>query len=110
MALKSVTSNYKNFIFPNLNCLELISSSNLDIIKELTILLTLDNICSKIIKLDLSFLGLNDEAIILLSENISKFKKIEQINIENNDLTSKGERYLSQFEKKKIKIILKSEN
>ena len=110
LALKSVTSNYKNFIFPNLNCLELISSSNLDIIKELTILLTLDNICSKIIKLDLSFLGLNDEAIILLSENISKFKKIEQINIQNSDLTSKSERYLSQFEKKKIKITLKSEN
>ena len=67
------------------------------------ILFTLDNICSKIIYLDLSNVGFNDEGIIILTENISKFKKIEQINIENNHLTSKSENYLLKLEKKKSK-------
>ena len=101
LTLKSVSYNYKNFLLPNLNCLEFISSTNLDIIKELKILFTLDNICSKVVYLDLSNVGLNDEGIIILTENISKFKKIEQINIENNNFTSKSEKYLTQLEKKK---------
>ena len=89
LALKFVNSNYKNFLLPNLNCLEFIFSKDLDIIKELKILFTLDNICSKIIYLDLSIVDFNDEGMIILAENISKFKKIEQINIENNHLTFK---------------------
>ena len=87
LILKLVSSNYKNFLFPNLNHLEFISSQNYDILKELKTLITLDNICSKIIYLDLSIIDFNDEGIIILAENISKFKKIEQINIENNHLT-----------------------
>ena len=101
LSLKSVSYNYNNFLLPNLNLLEFISSINLDILKELRILFTLDNICSKVVYLDLSNVGLNDEGIIILTENISKFKKIEQINIENNHLTSKSEKYLTQLEKKK---------
>ena len=93
LTLKYVNSNYKNFELSNLNLLEFISSNNLDIIKELKILFTLDNICSKIIYLDLSNVGFNDEGIIILTSNISKFKKIEQINIGNNHLTSKSEKY-----------------
>ena len=103
LKLKFVNSNYKNFELSNLNLLEFISSNNLDIIKELKILFTLDNICSNIVYLDLSNVGFNDEGIILLSENVSKFKRIEQINIENNHLTSKSEKYISKLEKKKSK-------
>ena len=109
LKLKSVSSNYDKFYLPNLNYLEFISSYNLDIIKELNILFTLDNICSKIIYFDLSNVGFHDEGIIILTGNISKFKKIEQINIENSHLTTKSENYLLQLEKKKIKIILKFE-
>ena len=109
LTLKFVSSNYDKFFLSNLKILELISSTNLDFIKELKILFTLDNICSNIIYLDLSNIGFNDEGIIILTENISKFKKIKQINIEDNHLTSKSDKYLSQLEKKKIKIILKIE-
>ena len=109
LTLKFVSSNYDKFFLSNLKILELISSTNLDFIKELKILFTLDNICSNIIYLDLSNIGFNDEGIIILTENISKFKKIKQINIEDNHLTSKSDKYLSQLEKKKITIILKIE-
>ena len=87
LTLKFVSSNYDKFFLSNLKILELISSTNLD----------------------LSNIGFNDEGIIILTENISKFKKIKQINIEDNHLTSKSDKYLSQLEKKKIKIILKIE-
>ena len=75
--------------------------------KELKKLFSLDNICPKIIYLDLSKTGLTDEGMNVLNENISKLKAIEQIYFENNKLSDKGKEYLTQLEQKKIKIILK---
>ena len=88
LTLKYINPNYNKFLLPNLNCLKFISS-DLDAIIELNKLFSLDNICSKIIYLDLSIVDFNDEGIIILAENISKLKKIEQINVENNHLTFK---------------------
>ena len=60
LTLKHVNPNYNQFLLPNLNYLKFISS-DLKINKELKKLFSLDNICSKIIYLDLSKIGLTDE-------------------------------------------------
>ena len=105
LTLKYVNRNYNEFFLPNLNCLKFISS-NYDFLKSLKILITFDNICSRIIYLDLSNIGITDEEIIILTENISTFKKIQEINIINHHLTSITKKYLEQLEHNNIKIKL----
>ena len=104
MTLKYINSNYNNFILPNLNCLEFINSK-LDILKSLELLFTLENICSRIIHLDLSNIRFTDEGILKLTQNIVVFKKIEQIDLSNINL-AKNKKSFIQLEQKKIKIRL----
>ena len=108
LTLKYFNYNYNKFSFSNLNSLKFISSSNLDIRKSLKILFTLENICSRIIYVDLSNTCLTDEGLFLLTENIPIFKKIEQIIIPKKNLTFEKEKYLTKLRQKEIKIILKS--
>ena len=107
LVLKHVHSNYNKFSFSNLNFLKFMPSSNLDIRKSLKLLFTLDNICSKIINLDLSNLGITDVELSLLTENILIFKKIKQIIISNKNLSNESEKYFTKLEQKEIKVILK---
>ena len=101
LTLKYINSNYNNFFLPNLTCLKIISKISYDALEKL---ITLNNICSKIIYLDLSNTSLTDEGLYLLNKNISIFKKIEEINLLNNNFTSKKEKYLTELRKQKIKI------
>ena len=49
LTLLYVNSNYNKFLLPNFNSLKFIFSSKLDIVNDLNILFTLDNICSRIL-------------------------------------------------------------
>ena len=108
LSLKYVNTNYNKFFLPNLNCLKLIFSNESNVGKELNVLFTLNNINSRIINLDLLDANLSDEDLSIFTKNISLFKKIKQIDLLNANFTSSSEKYLTELEKKKIKIIVKS--
>ena len=101
LTLKNIYSNYNNFFLPNLNHLKIISSCSDDNLEKLV---TLDNICSKIIYLNLSNSGLTDRGLNILTENINKFKKIEEINVLYNKFNYINEKYFIELMKNKIKI------
>ena len=106
LSLKYVNTNYNKFFLPNLNCLKLIFSKESNVGKELNVLFTLNNINSRIINLDLLDANLSDEDLSIFTKNISLFKKIKQIDLLNANFTSSSEKYLTELEKKKIKIII----
>ena len=110
LALKYIHSNYNKFFLPNLNCLKCIFSYKTDIQKEVNILYTLDNICPKIIYLDLSKASLTEEGLSIFTKNISLFKKIKQIDIQITNLILNSKKYLIELERKKIKIIVNEKN
>ena len=105
LTLKNVDSNYNNFSLPNLTCLKLTCVTT-RIHKDLKDLFQLDNICSRITDLDLSNTGITDNGMLRLTKNISVFKKLEHINLENTQLTTESQKYLEQIKKLNIKITL----
>ena len=105
LTLLYVNSNYNKFLLPNFNSLKFIFSSKLDIVNDLNILFTLDNICSRILYLDLSNIILTNNEVLILTENISNFKKIKQISISQKNLSSVSKKYLTKLKQKDIKII-----
>ena len=103
--LKFVHPNYNNFVLPNLTFLKIIENS-IKIHLILKELFQLDKICSQIKELDLSNTGMTDNGMFRLTKNISVFKNIELINIENTKLTTYSNKYFDQIQKQNIKIIL----
>ena len=91
LTLKFVDSNYNNFIFPNLKSLKFISE-NVKVQKYLKILFSLNNICSRIIELDLSDTGITDNGMLRLTKNILVFKNIKHINLENTQITTESQK------------------
>ena len=63
----------------------------------------MEKICSKIKALYLSNSGLTDNGMLRLTKNISVFKNIESINLQNTALTTYSKKYIEQIEKKKLK-------
>jgi len=109
LTLKEVSNNFNNFNLPNLTTLKIVDKTiNIHlIIKEL---FQLDKICSKIKILDLSNSGLTDNGMLRLRKNVSVFKNIESINIENSKITDYSKKYIEQIEEQDIKIILNKKN
>ena len=105
LILENVTQNYNNFLLPNLTTVKLISDI-FNFHKHLKDLFLLDNICSRIIELDLSNNWLNDNGMIRLTKNIHLFKKIEIINLENTKITTESIKYIDNLEMLNIKIDL----
>ena len=69
-------------------------------------LFLLNNICSSIKELDLSNTGITDNGIFRLTKNISLFKNIEIINLENTaQLTDYCNKFFEEINKQNIKII-----
>ena len=102
--LKFVHPNYNNFVLPNLTFLKIIENS-IKIHLILKELFQLDKICSQIKELDLSNTGMTDNGMLRLTKNISVFKNIELINIENTKITTYSNKYFEQIQKQNIKII-----
>ena len=102
--LKFIHPNYNNFVLPNLTFLKIIENS-IKIHLILKELLQLDKICSQIKELDLSNTGMTDNGMLRLTKNISVFKNIELINIENTKITTYSNKYFEQIQKQNIKII-----
>ena len=107
LTLEYINSNYNNFTLPNLTCLTIISHT-MKIQKEYKILFELNNICSRITDLNLSGNGILDNGMLRLTKNISVFKKIERVNLENTLITTKCEKYFYQLKKLNIKIKIKN--
>ena len=103
LSLKLIYPNYNNFFLSNLDCLKLIETSE-KINLILNQLFQLNNLCSNIKELDLSNTGITDNGMIQLTNNISLFKNIELINLENTKITIKCKKYFEQIKKKNIKI------
>ena len=102
--LKFIRPNYNNFVLPNLTFLKIIENS-IKIHLILKELFQLDKICSQIKELDLSNTGMTDNGMLRLTKNISVFKNIELINIENTKITTYSNKYFEQIQKQNIKII-----
>ena len=107
LSIKYVSDNYNNFILPNLTCLKYFDTS-LEILSNLRELFQLNNLCSRIKELDLSNTGLIDNGMFRLAKNISVFKNIELINLENTKLTTYSKKFFELIHKQKENIILKS--
>ena len=105
LTLKYVNPNYNHFFLPNLTFLKFISS-DYDFLNSLKVLITFEDICSRITYLDLSNIGITDEGLFMLIQNISIFIKIQEINMVYHHLTSKSEKYLELLERNNIKIKL----
>jgi len=105
LTLKRVSTSFNYFHLPNLTTLKIVDNTiNIHLIlKEL---FQLDKICSKIEILDLSNSGLNDNGMLRLTKNISFFKNIESIILENSKITDYSKKYFEQLEKQNIKIVL----
>ena len=105
LTLKRVSMSFNYFHLPNLTTLKIVDNTiNIHLIlKEL---FQLDKICSKIEILDLSNSGLNDNGMLRLAKNISFFKNIESIILENSKITDYSKKYFEQLEKQNIKIAL----
>ena len=105
LTLESVNDNYNDFNLPNLVSIKIVDNS-IKIHLNLRKLFGMDKICSKIKTLDLSNSGLTDNGMLRLTKNISVFKNIESINLQNTALTTYSKKYIEQIKKKKIKIKL----
>ena len=105
LTLNYVDSSYNNFSLPNLTCLKLTCSTT-RIHKDLKDLFPLDNICSRITDLDLSNTGITDNGMLRLIKNISVFKKLEYIFLENTPITIKSQKYIEQLYKLNIITII----
>ena len=103
LTFKYIDSKYNNYSLPNLTSIK-ITFDNIEIQKDLKILFQLDNICARITDLDLSSTGITDNGMLRLTKNISVFKNIKIINIENTPLTLKSQNYIEQLNKLNIKI------
>jgi hypothetical protein len=100
LSIKYVSDNYNNFILPNLTCLKYFDTS-LEILSNLRELFQLNNLCSRIKELDLSNTGLIDNGMFRLAKNISVFKNIELINLENTKLTTYSKKFFELIHKQK---------
>ena len=109
LILSFVNDNYKGFILPNLTSIKIVDNS-IKIHKALKELIPLSNICSIIKELDLSNTGLTDNGMFRLTKNISVFKNLELINLDNVKLTTYSQKFLKQIQEKNIKIILNEKN
>ena len=105
LSLKFIYPNYNNFFLSNLDCLKFVETSE-KINLILDQLFQLNNLCSIIKELDLSNTGITDKGMIQLTNNISLFKNIELINLDNTKLTINCKKYFEQIQEKNIKIIL----
>ena len=105
LSIENISSNYNNFILPNLSCVKLIDNT-MEIHWKLKNLFLLNNICSSIKELDLSNTGITDNGIFRLTKNISILKNIEIINLENTaQLTDYCNKFFEEINKQNIKII-----
>ena len=104
LSLKFIYPNYNNFFLSNLDCLKFVETSE-KINLILDQLFQLNNLCSIIKELDLSNTGITDKGMIQLTNNISLFKNIELINLENTKITKNCKKYFEKIRKKNIKII-----
>ena len=99
LTLKYISSNFNNFVLPNLNCVKLIDESKYIHI-QLKILFKLNNICQSIKELDLSYSGISDNGMLRLSKNISLFKNLERLNLENKKLQHIVKNTLNKYKNK----------
>ena len=93
LTLESINDNYNDFNLPNLVSIKIVDNS-FQIHLTLRNLFRMDKICSKIKILDLSNSGLTDNGMLRLTKNISVFKNIESINLQNTVLTTCSKKYI----------------
>ena len=109
LTLSSVNDNYNEFNLPNLTSLKIVDNS-FEIHKTLKKLFLLNNICSRIKAIDLSNTGLTDNGMFRITKNISIFKNLESINLEQSKITTYSRKYFKQIEAQKIKLTLNEKN